>query len=175
MHNTSLLGSAIKKQGFSLVELMVVIVIIAILSAVAVPKLFTMIAKSKASELSPAARTYVKLQDTYISERHMLGSWSVIGYVSPGMRVSTDSSVTTNFCYGGGSLKGNGADASVAIEANSVTVGWVATSRVAMNDVPKNSSWTVSIAVGNAGVFQYTTTVPTNGEVLTPTFTRIGH
>ena len=175
MHNTSLLGSAIKKQGFSLVELMVVIVIIAILSAVAVPKLFTMIAKSKASELSPAARTYVKLQDTYISERHMLGSWSVIGYVSPGTKISIDSSVTPNFCYGGGALKGNGADKSIVIEPNSITVSWIATNRAALNDVPQNSPWTVSISVDNTGAFRYTTTVPTGGDVLTPAFTQIGY
>ena len=175
MHSKSLLGSAMKKQGFTLVELMVVIVIISILSTIAVPKLFGMIAKSKASELSPAAKTYIKLQNSYIGERHMFGSWAVIGYISPGTRVSTDSSVTTNFYYGSGDIKGNGAEASVAIEANSVTVGWVATSRVALNDVPKNSSWMVSIAVDNAGMFRYTATVPTDGEVLTPTFTQIVH
>ena len=175
MHSKSLLGSAMKKQGFTLVELMVVIVIISILSSVAVPKLFGMIAKSKASELSPAAKTYIKLQNSYIGERHMLGSWAVIGYISPGTRVSADSSVTTNFCYGSGDIKGNGADTSVAIVANSVTIGWVATSRVAMNDVPMNSAWTVSITVDNAGSFQYTPTVPADGEVLTPMFTRLGH
>ena len=175
MHDKSLLGSAMKKQGFTLIELMVVIVIISILSAVAVPKLFGMMAKSKASELSPAAKTYIKLQNTYIGERHMLGSWSVIGYVGPGTKVSADSSITNNFGYGGGDIKGNGTDVSVAIVVNSATVGWIATSRVALNDVPKNSSWTVFIVVDNAVSFQYTATVPADGEVLTPTFTRLGH
>ena len=175
MHNKSLQGSAMKKQGFTLIELMVVIVILSILSAVAVTKLFGMIAKSKASELSPAAKTYVKLQNTYIGERHMLGSWSVIGYISPGTRISSDSSITTNFSYGGGDIKGDGDGVSVAIEANSVTLGWVATSRVALNDVPMNSAWTVSVVVDNAGSFRYSATIPTDGEALTPTFTQLGH
>ena len=69
-----------KKQGFTLIELMVVIVIMGILAAVAVPKLFGMIAKSKASEVGPAAGTYVKLQDAYFAETNSLGNWSTIGY-----------------------------------------------------------------------------------------------
>ena len=174
MHKKSLLGSAMKKQGFTLIELMVVIVIISILSAVAVPKLLGMIAKSKASELSPAAKIYIKLQNAYIGERHMLGSWTVIGYGSPGMKISADSSVTSNFGYGGGDIKGNGNDVSIAAETNSVTVGWIATSRVALNDVPKNSFWKISIEVDNTGAIQSVATVPAGGDVLTPTFTLLG-
>ena len=73
-----------KTHGFTLVELLVVIVIMGILRTVAVPKLFGMIAKSKAAELNPAAQTYVKLQETYVSERGtVVGNWTTIGFKEP--------------------------------------------------------------------------------------------
>ena len=72
-----------KKQGFSLIELMVVIVIMGVLAAIAVPKLFGLIDKAKASEVGPAAGTYIKLQETYIHGHHKAGTWQEIGYKSP--------------------------------------------------------------------------------------------
>lgn len=62
---------------------MVVVVILGILSAVGVPKLFGAIAKAKAAEVPVAAGTYISLQDAYISEGIALGSWKEIGYGAP--------------------------------------------------------------------------------------------
>ena len=72
-----------KKQGFTLIELMVVIVIMGILAAVAVPKLFAQIDKSKASEVGPAAGSYVHDQDAYVVDQATLGSFKLIGWEAP--------------------------------------------------------------------------------------------
>ncbi len=171
-----------KKQGFTLIELMVVIVIMGILAAVAVPKLFGMIAKSKASEVGPAAGTYIKLQDAYVSESNKVGSWKLIGYVAPGAKSASQTGKTTNFEYVGGNpdVADTAADIS---DYSSATKVWGAVNTVALNDCAiqaektalDDANWSVSI-VGNSNgnSVSYTAAVSGNCEQLTPTFDKIG-
>ncbi len=170
------------KKGFTLIELMVVVVIIGILAAVAVPKLFGMIAKSKASEVGPAAGTYVKMQQAYVSEAMAMGSWGIIGYKGPGENKGTGdtggaTSETTNFNYKDADA-GKYTKNTVALAATAVT-GWSAQNRAKLNDCGSAYNWTVKVEAADggdaAGEAKFDAAVVGTGcPELTPTFATIG-
>jgi prepilin-type N-terminal cleavage/methylation domain-containing protein len=164
-----------QRKGFTLIELMVVIVIIGILAAIAIPKLFGMSAKAKASEVGPAAGTWSKLQQAYITETSKMGDGTAIGYTPPGATKSGNSGATTNFTY---SLTGNSAGSNVA--------SWKATPIVALNDCKTSAGgWYVGANLADdANSPTYTisiggTPAPTNGAAsgdcgsLTPNFGKL--
>lgn len=71
------------QKGFTLIELMVVIVIIGILSALAIPKMFGVSSKAKAAEAPGVVANWETLQSAYSQETGTAGTEAQIGFVVP--------------------------------------------------------------------------------------------
>ncbi|HSQ41982.1 MAG TPA: type II secretion system protein [Fibrobacteraceae bacterium] len=148
------------KKGFTLIELMVVIVIIGILAAIAVPKMFGMSAKAKASEVGPAAGNWAKVIAAYTAEKDTIGTFKEIGYIPPGtVSSSGDSSETSVFIYADASTDG--------------VAKWSASNKVKLNDciIHKAAVWTVTFTF--ATMADTASVANDSCEILTPNFSKI--
>jgi type II secretory pathway pseudopilin PulG len=139
---------------------MVVIVIIGILAAIAIPKLFGMSAKAKAQEVGPAVGTWTKLVMAYKMETGDYGDPKDISYKAPGSDADAGKGATSNFSY--------------VVEKQT----WKATSKFGTDDCKEGAKWdgeftevsgdTPEMSMSGAG---------TNKQgclSLTPNFLRIG-
>ena len=118
-----------KAYGFTLVEIMVVIVILGVLAAVAVPKLFGMVAKAKVAEIQAATGTYIHAQDAYLQGNSAIGNWKDIGFAPPSSNV---------FDYSGCVQ-----EKVPSQEGTESVIGLLASNRIKLNDCEANGAWAV--------------------------------
>ena len=78
-----------KNSGFSLVELMIVVAIIGVLSALAVPRFQAFQAKAKATEARTSLASIFTLQQAYHGDNDTYGNLQDIGFSLNGMNATT--------------------------------------------------------------------------------------
>lgn len=71
------------EKGFTIIELMVVILIMGILATIAIPKVFAYVAKSKVAEGPQVLASWARLQETYFMDQAKVGSFDDIGFKDP--------------------------------------------------------------------------------------------
>jgi type IV pilus assembly protein PilA len=152
-----------KQKGFTLIELMVVIVIIGILAGVAIPKMFGMSAKAKASEVAPAVSTFERLQQAYVTEAATVGTnLTVIGWKDPGSRFLSFGTPAD-----GGLTALNGGSYAVSGSAGTLTVGTKAA--LGADCDADDGDWVSQITATDVVIHRANTT-NADCSVLTPTF-----
>jgi len=72
-----------KNKGFTLIELMIVVAIIGIMAAIAIPNFLSYLCKSKQSEAKQHLGAIATLEESYYAERNNYGSDTAVGWATP--------------------------------------------------------------------------------------------
>ncbi len=102
-----------QQKGFTLIELMIVVAIIGILAAIAIPNFLRYQAKSRQSEAKTNLGAIFVAETAYLSENSRYGSFSEVGYALAGN--------TNRYTYRGPIVGGTTASASVPYTPTAAT------------------------------------------------------
>jgi prepilin-type N-terminal cleavage/methylation domain-containing protein len=72
-----------KKQGFTLIELMIAVTMMAILAMLAIPRIDNLIARARAAEATVVIRTYERIQSSYYFAMGEVGTLTELGLELP--------------------------------------------------------------------------------------------
>ena len=90
------------RKGFTLIELMIVVAIIGILAAIAIPNFLRFQAKSKQSEAKELLSTVYTAEAAYFAEQNVYGSLSNAGF-TPSSTPKYYTGIVNNFTFTAGS------------------------------------------------------------------------
>lgn len=151
-----MLKSLRSNKGFTLIELMIVVAIIGILAAIAIPNFLRYQAKSKQSEAKTNLGGIFVAETSYFGEANRFGSFAEIGYALAGtsnrysyrgpadlgMAGCSDTGTSQTNCYlpartGTG---GHSGDNSIVPSAASTTSGQVGFTATAVSDLDNDAT-----------------------------------
>ena len=109
------------RKGFTLIELMIVVAIIGILAAIAIPNFLRFQAKSKQSEARELLSTVYTAESAYFAEQNTYGTLSNAGFTPSATPKYYTNIGDTNFTYGTTTFTGT---CSANIDGDATTDVW---------------------------------------------------
>ncbi|MEZ9542994.1 type IV pilin protein [Vibrio sp. 10N.286.48.C11] len=132
------------QKGFTLIELMIVVAIIGVLSAVAIPAYKSYLAKSEAATAAGTLRALMTNIDMYQQENNsfptnpnLVGGTTTMNSLGTIVLASTTSGGTATFTFTDGSLLtgGTGGNAATIIYTKDNSTGWACSHTIVKTDV----------------------------------------
>jgi len=112
------------QSGFTLIELMIVVAIIGILAAVAIPQYQNYIARSQVSRVVGELSSLKTAAEELLMRGDLVVTPAKLGFTSSNLLVAAGPTVTATWTGGAGTILGTlGTDASTTVAGGTITIG----------------------------------------------------